>query len=255
MPIRSPLIDGMRADVDDSGTPEERVARTLEPLGFVRRDGRHQWQREADGRSWRVSFGPQNRTRYYGELRTRQIQGWRLRIDITTRVMVRAYVVRAGIASHGVMRWFYRWRRFEHVPVPHGADGFEVVTSDAGWVEPLLREPAALQAFTALAEFRTGAGDAASVYFEPGGLHYASPLLQAVEVQAPRLVETIERLTVLAREADRQPPSARPVRLTAAERFLREQPYLVAIGFFVGVLALLAGGALFLMLLAWLALR
>jgi len=228
-------------------------ATTFESLGFVH-EGGVKWRRDADGRTWRLTFMPQRRTKYSGEVRIINAQGWRLRIDTTTSAMVRAYAVRRSVAQNGLLRRIHRFRRLEHVPLAAPADAFVMVTSDAAWTRQLLASPEVLAAFSGLAEYRQAAGASASVYFDPASMHYASPLLQVDDVTTDRVASTLNGLMTLARAADRLPPPALPSTLNAAERLMRDHPYMVVIGFFAVGLAVLALGSLVLMVLAWMVL-
>ncbi|MEZ5421379.1 MAG: hypothetical protein R2708_29125 [Vicinamibacterales bacterium] len=221
----------------------------FEALGFTPHSG-GQWRRESDGRTWRLSFRPQRRTKYYGEVRTRQTQGWRLRVDTTTSVPVRAYAVRRGLAQNGLMRRIYRWRGFQHLPLSAPADRFEMITSDAEWVRRLLAAPDTFAAFAALAEYREQAGQAASVYFDPQSLHYASPLWQPSDLTSERVTAVLGGLESLAAAADRLPPPARPSRLTAVETLLRANPWMAAVAYFAIAMAVLGGLGLGLVALA-----
>lgn len=221
----------------------------FQALGFTRQSG-GPWRRESGGRTWRLSFMPQRRTKYYGEVRTRHTQGWRLRVDTTTSVPVRAYAVRRGLAQNGLMRRVYRWRRFEHVPLPSPAGSFEMVTSDADWMRRLLAAPDAFAAFADLAEYREQAGQAASVYFDPQSLHYASPLWQASDLTAERVTAVLASLESLAAAADRLPPPARPSHLNAVERLAAAHPWLGAVAFLVTAMAVLGGLGLVLVAVA-----
>lgn len=215
-------------------------AAIFQALGFTRHAG-VQWRRASDGRTWRLSFLPQRRTRYYGEVRARHTQGWRLRVDTTTTVPVRAYAVRRGLARNGVMRRIHRWRGFQHVPLSAPADRFEMVTSDADWVRRLLAAPDTFAAFAGLAEYREQAGQAASVYFDPQSLHYASPLWQPSDLTAERLTAVLASLEILAAAADGLPPPARPSHLNGVERLAAAHPWLGAVTFLVTAMAVLGG--------------
>lgn len=238
--------------IEEIQQAKARISQVLAQLQFVQgRDG-GQWLRVQDGRSWTATFSPQRRTQYhYDAVRTTRIQGYRLRIEVTTSVMVRAFMVRSDITSNTLVRWIYRLKGYQTVPITHPRMAvFRMVTGDPGWVGQLLRKSAPSQALAALAEFREQAGQAASVYFQPGRLHYASPLLGADEVQASRLVKTVSNLTTLVREAESLPPPTRPARLSRMEVYAREHRFIMAAGILAGGVAVVGLATLLFILLA-----
>lgn len=231
-----------------SASPEQTAQLTsaLTSLGFVQ-DSPLRWRREVVGRSWVLTLAPQRRTRHYDPVRITYTQGWRLRLDVTTHVPVRAYTVVSGFAANGLVRRIYAFRRLEVVPLSTDGGAFTMVTSDAGWLRQLLATPDALRAIDALTESRSGSGQSSSVYFEPNSLHYASPLLQLDDVTAARLEGPVAALETLARAAEGVPPPTRPVQVTAFGRWLTAHPIAAAGLLVVGAVAVL--GAISLVML------
>jgi len=222
-----------------SASPEQypQLTSALTLLGFVQ-DTPIRWRREVGGRSWMLTLLPQRRTRHYGTVRRTYTQGWRVRLDVTTHVPVRAYTAVSGFAANGLVRRIYAFRRLECVPLSTDGGTFTMVTSDAGWLRQLLATPDALQAIDAL-ESRSGLGQSSSVYFEPNSLHYASPLLQLDDVTASRLEGPVAALEALARAAETVPPPTRPVQETAFSRWMTAHPTAAAGLFLVGAIAVL----------------
>lgn len=231
----------------------DRVARALAPFGFTDDGHAGRWQSRPAGRVWTVTFSPDRRTKYYGEVRVRDTIGFRLRIDVAVSVMMRVYVLRSGVASNPVIRRIHRWRGLHPLPSPVGVDGrFEIVTIDPVWTSRLVVQPRAAAALDTLVEFREAAGASSSVYVEPGGLHYASPRWQISDIEEARIGAIVTALGSLAEEAERQPPPERPAQLNWLERFFRTRPYLAAILSVGGIMTVLVALTVLLMTVAWL---
>jgi hypothetical protein len=77
----------------------------LTALGLERsqRFGVLRWTGQYEGRVVTLSISRQGRTRYAGEVRYRQQLGFRLRIELQTKVLTRFYLVPAGFANSGLM--------------------------------------------------------------------------------------------------------------------------------------------------------
>lgn len=229
------------------------VDEVLSGLGFAREGYTPRWRSERDGRSWSVRFSRDRRTRYAGEVRARFTLGYRLRIDLTTSVRTRLYLVLRSFASGGLVRRIYRWRRLEVLPEsPAGLHDLVAVANDPVWGTRLLADPTARGNLAVLSEVREGAGASASVYFEPGSLHYASPRLQPPDVTPDRVTWVVERLTELARTTENLPAPERPATLGRFEKLAKAHPALLAVGLLAGLMATTLIAGLLMMSIAYL---
>lgn len=231
----------------------QAVDEVLGGLGFVPDGQAGRWRSDRDGRSWTARLSRDQRTKYAGEVRYRRTLGYRLRIDVTTSVKARLYLVKQGFTTSGLIRRIYRWRRLEVLPrgLP-GLPEFVPVTRNPDWARRLLADPVASQAAAALSEYRAEAGAAASVYFEPGTLYYASPRLQPQDATVERLTWTVERLSELVRAAERLPAPERPAALNRVEVFAKANPALAAVGCLFAFGAISTVGILLMLATTWL---
>lgn len=229
------------------------VDEALSGLGFAREGYSPRWRCDHDGRSWTARFSRDRRTRYAGEVRARFTLGYRLRVDVTTSVKARFYLVLRSFASSGLVRRIYRWRRLEVLPdSPAGLPDFVTVANDGVWAARLLADAAASGNLVVLSEVREGAGASASVYLEPGSLHYASPRLQPADVTPERVTWAVERLTELVRAAEALPAPERPATIGPLQVLAKAHPGLLAVGLLGGLMVATVVVALAFMSIMWL---
>ncbi|WP_201068192.1 MULTISPECIES: hypothetical protein [Thiorhodovibrio] len=217
------------------------TAMGLEPS---RRFGVMLWTGQYEGRAVTLRISRQGRTRYAGEVRYRQQLGFRLRIELQTKVLTRFYLVPAAFANSGLMRRIYRWRGTQVIDkAPEALTNFRGVARDAPWGERLLACSELIDDIAGLLTERTHGGLQGSVYFEPETLHYGSGILQRADFEVDWVRSILERLARIAAVADHLPPPQRQDKPSRFAGLARRRPLLAALlmlGGFVGVLMVFA---------------
>jgi hypothetical protein len=207
------------------------IQEALARAGFERAPStlRTAWRRDQNGRICKVGLIRQSKTRYAGEIRVRQPLGYRLRIDLDTAVGTRLFFVRESITAWAPVAWVYRLRKQVVIAqLPPALEGFHVVARDAPWAERLLQEAEAVEAAGALLHEHATATLAGSVYFGPGSLHYASPILQIHDLGPDQTLLAIDRLDTIAAAAERIESPRSAVKLSRLERLSKDHPYVAA---------------------------
>ena len=175
-------------------------------MGFQRgfRYGNTLWRGSFHGRECAISVRRQSRNRYIGDARIRQFLGYRLSIQLETRVRTQLFFVKKGVASNALVRWIYRLRKQQVLEqLPSVLDGYCVVTRDSQWARNLL---AATQAMSVVGQLLKD--DAAitalsgSVYFMPEEVHYGSPMLAKDAITLSRIMGILARLEEVAQAAE-----------------------------------------------------
>jgi hypothetical protein len=225
------------------------IDHALTSCGFSGTVGSKRWDGVRSSWKWVVRLSRDRRTRYAGEVRTRHTLGYRLRIDISIPVSVRLYIVTKSIASNGLMRWVYRWRRQEVVAgVPPALEGFVVVTANPDWARRLLADPDAVRILGGLMELRTAAGAASSVYFEADGLYYQSPRWQLPDITTEGIQRIVAELERLGRTAQALPVPDNPQRVSRLHAWTKANPAVAAIGLLGCFLGLSSGFFVFMVI-------
>lgn len=249
MAVTDKAVGAARARIDEALGRFGLTSTATPPQGL-------QWNGAHDGRAWEAWLGQRRQNAYFGDVRVRRTIGYKLRIEAETPVMMRAYLLRAGFATNALARYIHRRSGLVLMPTPPaGLDRFRVVTCDPAWMTSLLARPEAGKLIASLVEYRSGLGECAEVYFEPGRLHYASAQLQLADVDTETVATTMQRLAALAREAEQVPAPASPAAATAPGGQGIGRLALVVAALFAGGMAILVLGALLVGLLAWVALR
>ncbi|MGB0133764.1 hypothetical protein [Dokdonella sp.] len=233
----------------------ERLSQSLESRELERKSGlgKLAWSGQINGRSCIVTLSRQGRTRYTGEVRSREHLGYRLRIELSTAVRVRLFFVRSGFARNPFIRWVYRWRKQQVLAdVPTSLDGFDVVTADRDYALRLVHQPRAATTISDLLTRNASASLAGSIHFGPGTIHYASPILQPETLTPDYTFEAINELLSILATAEQLPAPKVPCTLTRFERLSKDQPLLVAALIILAALAALLLGAGLLILLLFL---
>ena len=207
------------------------LEKALESRGFVRDPGivRARWRGQVDGRSCHVELSVQGRTRYSGEVRTRDHLGYRLRIDLSTPLHTRLFLVRSAIARNRLVRWIYRLRKQHTIAeVPAALQGFDVVAVDRDFALRLIHQPRVASAIGELLTRDATAKLAGSVHFGPGTIYYSSPILQADAITPERVAEVTENLLSTLTTAEVLPKPEITSVPTRLEALSKRQPLLVA---------------------------
>ncbi|MEM9302353.1 MAG: hypothetical protein AAGE01_09605 [Pseudomonadota bacterium] len=237
--------------------PEETDAlgQGLIDLGFERsaRKGAVIWTGQVEGRETTIVISIQSRTQYAGDVKTRRHLGFRLRIQLSTTVPTRLYLVVASFAENGLMRRIYRWRRQQVLTtMPAELSEYRGVAKDLSWGRSLLERSEIVQDIAGLIEEKTERGVKGSVYFEPGELHYGSGILARDDFEPDWVASVLDRLGRIAATAESIPPPRITEKIGRIGQFTRDNPAGGAIAFLgaiavVGLgLSLLVVGALFL---------
>jgi hypothetical protein len=220
------------------------------------RSGVFQWDGSYDGHTWHAWLGQRRKNFYFGDIRARRTIGYKLRIEAQTPVMMRAYILRAGFATNFFVRYLNQRRGLVLMQAsPLSLSQFRIVTRDPEWMASLLARPEALSLISSLVEYRSGLGECAEVYFEPGRLHYASAQMQLPDISEEKLATTMTQLSVLLRVAEQLPAPNHPASITKEDDRSIGRLVVVVAAIMLGGLLALAAGALAIGALVWLALR
>lgn len=211
--------------------PIVALDRALTELGFERqaRVAQASWRGQWNGRYCVVRVAPQRRTRYSGEERHRTTLGFRLRVELETRVRTQLFFVRASITKNFVIRQIYKWRRQTVVAeVPDAMRGFAAVTIEPSWAREYLSQTDAMTAIAQLLLEDAQPTFAGSVYLAPtskmGKLYYASPIIGPDRLTGARVRSVLERLESAAAAAERISPPQAVHKVGAFGRFSEEHP-------------------------------
>ena len=218
-------------------TPE--LAEGLKDLGFVRESSLASaiWKANLGDRDWKLTLSTQSRTKYHGEVRTRQRLGFRFRIEVTTVVKTRLFWVRSGIANSTLIGWIYRLRRHEVVrQLSDTLPGHEFVAHDHSWARALARRPQAMAAAARLSVLPKNGTVGSSVYFCPQTLNFGSGILQPDDIHTDQISQWINDLNTLASEAESIPKPGKESETSTLERLAKQNPLLSA----MAILAILA---------------
>jgi len=232
------------------------LAQALKAEGWrpVRRSGLWTWETERDGRTLRVSLLRRSRTRYHGEIRSRQLLGLTVGVDCSTSVQGRLiWWVPLGLADNPVMRWLNRRRGIKVLRFPAQLPpGRGLMTHESAWAEQVVASPA-MEVVAALFEQADDRPMGASLMLQPGRWSYTAPLQQPEDLRAEVVAQQVNTLVELAQRVEALPPPRRPLVLTAYERWIRDHPVLLAVGLLLGATGLLGAAMLGLLLgVTWL---
>jgi hypothetical protein len=215
--------------------------RDLSSLGFERtaRFGVAGWRGLVEGRACNVSVKALRRTRYYGEVRSSQLVGYKLNVDLETSVRTKLFLVKRSFARNPIVRVAYRVRRQVTVAdLPPPLQDFHAVVGDETWARRFLEQGEAVGAAAELLREDATPAYMGSVYFMPtsesGRLYYASPIVSLEALTTERAQRVIERLESILRVAEALPPPEVPVRVGRFGRLTEKHPW-------VGALAVLGG--------------
>ena len=175
----------------------------LESKGFVPGGslvgGGAEWHAERDGRTWTLSLAPQRRTRYYGELRVRELMGLRLRISVTTAIKDKLYVVPEGFANTWWVRWLYRLRGWTTL---NGTMGHSVVTDSPEWATRVVQRPGFAEHMRWMQHTHAASRPFGSFYVHVGKAHYGSPILASSQVTLDFVEQLLFRMEAVLRDAE-----------------------------------------------------
>ncbi|HET9031977.1 MAG TPA: hypothetical protein VFN25_03630 [Dokdonella sp.] len=203
------------------------------------------WVGEVNGRSCEVKITVQGRTRHSGAVRSREQLGYRLRIELSTPLSVGLFFVREGFAQSRLAQWIYRLRKQDVIRhVPASLNGFCVVTNDIEYAQRLIQQPLAMQEVGDLLNRKRSATLAGSVYFGPGAIYYASPIVQADDLTPECVLDINEKLRSIVTDAEVLPPPQVPCSPTALGTLSKSHPILSVIlimGLVLGAMLISAG--------------
>jgi hypothetical protein len=237
------------------------IDRALRDAGFTSQPGPGiaRWEGRHGSRSWCLMAVPRHRTRYLGEIRTRQHTGWTFNIETETEVATQLQIVGSHIAAGRFMRWLYR-RRGQQVlhPLPGPLQDFSAVAAEAPWAQALLARPSTgpdLAALLALPPGRPAGAPQAYVMFSPRKLLCGWQAPEAGSDSAAHFLQAVAHLSTLARTAEALPPPLRPCQPSRLANWARERPVWLALALLGGGMLLMALAALLLLGVAALVLR
>lgn len=180
-----------------------------------------------------------SRNRYIGDARIRQFLGYRLSIQLETRVQTQLFFVKKGVASNALVRWIYRLRKQQVIEqLPSVLKGYCVVTPDPCWANKLLEEGQAMSAVGSLLnDDGAKTAQSGSIYFMPKEVRYGSPILAKDAITLSRIMDTLTRLEQIVQAAEEIEKPQVEVKPSRIARFMQRKPALGG--------CLIVGGVLF----------
>ena len=208
-----------------------------------------------DQRDCVIRIAAERRTGYVGEVRYRRTLGYRLRIELQSSIRTQVFFVRAAFARNAFVRWIYKLRRQVTLDaVPESLDGFVAVTIDPAWTRQLLTESKAVDATARLLKQGASPTLAGSACFMPssdmGKFRYASPILPLEAITDARVQAVLDDMQQIARGAEQLPAPEVVREVSAFGRFAEQHPWAIAVALLLGLMGVVAFGALLLVLTA-----
>lgn len=209
------------------------LARGLEAQGYRRSDGLglQAWQAERAGRTVRINLARRSRTRYVGEIRTRELLGFVLGVECSTTVQSRlVWWVPLGLGRNVLMRWLNRRRGVQVLSFPAVLPpGRGLLACEPDWAGQVVASPA-MEVVAALLEGVDGRPMRGSLVLHPGRWQSTGPV-QALEAITPDSVaQHVNTVLELAQQVEALPPPRHPVTLTPMERWTAAHPVLFTLG-------------------------
>ena len=242
----------MKSPPQDSEISHTSLNDALTQRGFQRefRHGNTLWHGRHHERNCTISVRRQSRNRYIGDARIRQYLGYRLSIQLETRVRTQLFFVKKGVASNALVRWIYRLRKQQVIEqLPSVLDGYCAATRDTRWAGKLLAETQAMSAVGRLLnddDAKTALSG--SLYFMPEEVRYGSPILAKDAITLSRVMDTLTRLEQIAQAAEGIEKPQVDIEPSRIARFMQRKP--AASGCLVLAGLWVAGLLVFLTLLA-----